>query len=91
MFDRSVTRPRTTLGYGTTVIAFATLFIAASMFFASAVDVKAMLRPDEAAARAMGPVEMPQEWVWRGRAPINLESMYANKRPVQQDWIRNSQ
>ena len=85
MFDRS-TRPRR-LGYGTLVIALATLITAASMFFASAVDVKAMLRPDERAAR-MAPVIMPQEWVWRGRAPIDLESMYAHHEPVRQDWIR---
>ena len=85
MFDRSTARPRR-LGYGTLVIALATLVTAASMFFASAVDVKAMLRPDERAAR-MAPVTMPQEWVWRGREPINLESMYVRE-PVRQDWIR---
>jgi hypothetical protein len=89
MFDRSTTRRRSRLGYGTFAIALTCLVTAASMFFASAVDVKAMLRPDQAAARAMEPVVMPEEWVWRGRAPIDLESMYANK-PAPQDWIRNS-
>jgi hypothetical protein len=88
MFDRPTTRPRSRLGYGTLVIALAALFTAVSMFFASAADVNAMLRPDQAAARAMGPVEIPQEWVWRGRAPVSLDSMYANKKPIQQDWIR---
>ena len=88
MFDRSATRPRTRLGHATVVIALATLVMGLSMFLASAVDVHAMLRPDQAAARAMGPVEMPQEWVWRGPAPVSRESMYGNRQPAQQDWIR---
>jgi hypothetical protein len=86
MFERSTARPRR-FGYGTLVIALATLVTAASMFFASAVDVKAMLRPDERAAR-MGPVILPQEWVWRGRAPVDIESMYTHHEPPRQDWIR---
>jgi hypothetical protein len=90
MFDRSTTT-RSRLGYSTLVIALATMLTAGSMFFASAVDVKAMLRPDQAAARAMGPVELPQEWQWRGPKPINLESMYGNKPAPRLDFIRNTQ
>ena len=82
---------RTRLGQGTVVIALAALIAAASMFFASAVDVGAMLTPEAAALRAKGahtPVVMPEEWVWRGRAPVSLEYMYGNHQPPQQDWIR---
>jgi hypothetical protein len=71
-------------------IAFATLFAAASMFFASAVDVRAMLTPEAAALRAVArhePVLMPQEWVWRGRPPLNLEYMYGNRAQPQPDYI----
>ena len=88
MSDQSTIRRRSRLGHATVVLALVTLVWAVSIFFASAVDVSAMLRPDQAAARAMGPVEIPQEWVWRGRAPINLDSMYGNRKPAQQDWIR---
>jgi hypothetical protein len=88
MFDRSATRSR--LGYSTLVIALATMLTAASMFFASTVDVKAMMRPDQAAARAMGPVVLSQEWQWRGPKPINLDSMYADKPAPREDFIRNT-
>jgi hypothetical protein len=70
------------------VIALAALFTAALMLLASAVDVRAMLRPGEAAPPGMKPVVMPQEWIWRGPAPIHLESMYGNREPARQDWIR---
>jgi len=90
MSNRTGNRGRTRIGHGTLVIAFAALIAAVSMFFASAVDVHAMLSP-EAAARRAGtphqPVVMPEEWVWRGRAPINLESMYGNHEPPRQDYI----
>jgi|RhiMethySRZTD1v2_1073278.scaffolds.fasta_scaffold1260761_2 hypothetical protein len=71
-------------------IAFATLFIAISMFFASAVDVRAMLTPEAAALRGVArhePVVMPEEWVWRGRPPINVEYMYGNREKPQPDYI----
>ena len=32
-------------------------------------------------------MEIPQEWVWRGRPPVNLESMYGNHEPPQPDYI----
>lgn len=92
MFDRSRTRSRR--GHGTLVILFATLLAALSMFFASAVDVGAMLTTAEAAsassAAAVTPIEIPPEWVWRGREPVSLEFMYGNHEPPQQDWIRAS-
>ncbi len=84
-------RLRTRLGRGTLVIALATLLTALSMFFASAVDVGAMLTPEGAALRADAaatPVEIPPEWVWRGREPVSLEYMYGNQKPPQQDYIR---
>jgi len=71
-------------------IAFATLFTAISMFFASAVDVRAMLTPEAAALRGVArhePVVMPEEWVWRGRPPINVEYMYGNREKPQPDYI----
>jgi hypothetical protein len=89
MSNRIGTR-RNVLGYGTVMIALATLLTALSMFFASAVDVRAMLTPDAAAMRAKAahqPVEMPEEWIWRGRPPINLESMYGNRAKPQPDYI----
>lgn len=88
MFDRSATRPRTGLGHATVLVVLGIAVVSLSMLCASAVDVNAMLQPDQAAARAMGPVEIPHEWVWRGRAPISLESMYGNQPAPQQDWIR---
>ena len=71
-------------------IAFATLFTAISMFFASAVDVRAMLTPEAAALRGVArhePVVMPEEWVWRGRPAINVEYMYGNREKPQPDYI----
>ena len=54
--------------------------------------VGAMLATAEAAsgpsAAAASPIEIPPEWVWRGREPISLEYMYGNHEPPQQDWIR---
>ena len=91
MSDRSTPRPakhHSRLGHATFLFALAIALSTLSIFFASAVDVRAMLRPDEAAARAAHtPVVMPEEWVWRGPAPINLESMYGNKPAPQPDWI----
>jgi hypothetical protein len=71
-------------------IAFATLLTAVSMFFASAVDVRAMLTPEAAALRGVArhePVIVPEEWVWRGRPPINVEYMYGNREKPQPDYI----
>jgi len=71
-------------------IAFATLFVAVSMFFASVVDVRAMLTPEAAALRGVArhePVVMPKEWVWHGRAPIDVEYMYGNRAKPQPDYI----
>ena len=81
---------RNKLGHATLVIALATLLAALSMFFASAVDLNAMLTPEGAALRAATaakPVEIPHEWVWRGRAPVSLEYMYGNHEPPQPDYI----
>ena len=76
------------LGHGTLVIVLATLLAALSMFFASAVDVHAMLTPEAAARRAQAqPVVVPHEWVWRSRPAIDLESMYGNREKAQPDYI----
>jgi hypothetical protein len=79
-------------GHGTLIVAFATLLAALSMFFASAVDVRAMLTSEGAALRAAKhePVKMPEEWVWRGREPISLEYMYANHEKPRHDYIVNT-
>ena len=89
MSNRTGNWGRTRLGYGTLVIAIAALIAAASMFFASAVDVHAMLTPEAAALRAAKhePVVMPKEWVWRGPKPVSLESMYGNHEPPRPDYI----
>jgi hypothetical protein len=90
MSNRILDRRHTRLGRGTLMIALATLVAALSMFFASAVDVHAMLTPEAASMRAGAPIQpvlMPEEWIWRGRAPINLEFMYGNREPRQQDYI----
>ncbi len=90
MSDRTKTRHSTRLGHTTVMIAFATLLAALSMFFASAVDVRAMLTPEGAALRAGAaatPVKIPEQWVWRGRAPVSLESMYGNHEPPRPDYI----
>jgi hypothetical protein len=88
MSNRTRNRVRI-LGKGTLVIAFATLLAAVSMFFASAVDVRAMLTPEGAALRAAKhePVAMPEEWVWRGRERVSLEYMYGNHEPPRADYI----
>ena len=92
MFDRSAGWMRKRTGRSKFAIAVATLFAALSIIVSSAVDVGAALPFDESAAQvsaaATGPILMPPEWVWRGRAPINLEYMYGNREPRQQDWIR---
>lgn len=90
MENRNRNRLRARLGHGTFVIALATLLAALSMFFASAVDVRAMLTPEGAAQRAGAaatPVEIPEQWVWRGRAPVSLEYMYGNHEPPREDYI----
>lgn len=87
MSTRLNTRHATRLGQGTLVVTLATLIAALSMFFASAVDVRAMLTPEAAAMRAHQPVVMPEEWVWRGRPPVDLESMYGNREKPQPDYI----
>jgi hypothetical protein len=90
MENRNRNRLRARLGHGTFMIALATLLAALSMFFASAVDVRAMLTPEVAAMRAEAPhqpVEIPQEWVWRGPPPIKVESMYGNREKPQPDYI----
>jgi hypothetical protein len=91
MWNQRASLNNTRRGQGTFVIALATLFAALSMFFASAVDVRAMLTPEVAALRAgAGPevVVIPEEWVWRGRAPLSLEHMYGNHEPPRPDFIR---
>jgi hypothetical protein len=74
------------------LIALASLLAALSMFFASAVDVGASLTVSEAQARAAAaasaPVVMPHEWIWRGREPVSLEFMYADRPQPPADWIR---
>jgi hypothetical protein len=90
MSNRTTTRHSTRLGHGTLVIALATLLTAVSMFFASAVDVHAMLSPEASAMRAAAPsqpVQLPEEWIWRGRKPIDLEYMYGNHEPPRPDYI----
>src|SRR5438093_9746476 len=90
MSNRINTRHSTRLGHATLMIALATLLAAVSMFFASAVDVRAMLTPEGAALRAgtpHKPIELPKEWVWRGPAPVSLEHMYGNHEKPQQDYI----
>ncbi len=89
MSTRIHTRYSNRLGHGTFIIVIATLLAALSMFFASAVDVRAMLTPEAAALRADAhePVVMPQQWVWRGRPPIDLGSMYGNREQPQPDYI----
>src|SRR5258706_997630 len=92
MFERSTGWVGKHRGHNKFAIAVATLLAALSMIVASAVDVGAALRPDESAAHvsaaAHAPIQMPREWIWRGRAPIDLEYMYGNHPPRQQDWIR---
>ena len=80
MFDRSMTRPaHTRLGHVTLLFAAVIGVFTLSLFFASATDVRAMMRPDQAAARAAHkPVEMPEEWVWRGPAS-KVDSMYGDR------------
>jgi hypothetical protein len=88
--SKKIRSRRGRLGHGTLLIALATLLAALSMFFASAVDVSAMLTPEAAALRAGAhhePVKLPKEWVWRGPAPISLEYMYGNHEPPRQDYI----
>ncbi len=89
MSDRTKTRHSTRLGHTTLLIALATLLAALSMFFASAVDVRAMLTADGAAVRAgtHTPIELPEEWVWRVRAPVSVEHMYGNHEPPPPDYI----
>ena len=89
MSNRTNTRDNTRLGHGTLIIAVATLLAAVSMFFASAIDVRAMLTPEGAALRGARhePVALPNEWVWRGREPISLEHMYGNHEKPQPDYI----
>ena len=80
MSNRINTRNHTRLGHGTLMIALATLLAAVSMFFASAVDVRAMLTPEGAALRAgtpHTPIVIPEEWVWRGRAPVSVATAEA--------------
>ena len=89
MSNRTRTR-RNKLGHATFMIALATLLAALSMFFASAVDVRAMLTAEGAARRAgtpHTPIEIPKEWTWRGRPPIDLEGMYGNHEPPRPDYI----
>ena len=89
MFDRTKTASRMKYGYSTSLIALTALFVTLSMFFASATDVRAMLRPDEATARASAaphrPVVIPEEWIWRGPKPVSIESMYGN-RTAANEW-----
>lgn len=90
MSDLKKTRDSTRLGHATLMIALATLLAALSMFFASAVDVRAMLTPEGAALRAeapTAPIEIPREWVWRGKPPVSVEHMYGNREQPQQDYI----
>ena len=82
MFDRTSTRSG--------LISLATVITALSLFLASATDVGAAIPATEAAARA-GPaaaIEIPHEWVWRGREPVSLEFMYAHPPQPRNDWIR---
>jgi hypothetical protein len=73
-------------------IVVATLFAALSLIIASAVDVGAAVRHGASDARgaiaSTRPIVLPEEWVWRGKPPINLEYMYGNHNIVQQDYIR---
>ena len=82
MFDRSPIRSG--------VISLATLLTALSVFLASATDVGAAHSPPETAARAAPgvPIEIPREWAWRGREPVSLEFMYAERPQPRSDWIR---
>ena len=82
MFDRTPTRSG--------LISLATLVTALSLFLASATDVGAAFPATGTAARAApaAPIEIPHEWVWRGREPVSLEFMYANPPQPRNDWIR---
>jgi hypothetical protein len=82
MFHRTTTRSG--------LISLAALLTALSLFFATPTDVGAALAPSEASARAAptAPIEIPHEWVWRGREPVSLEFMYGNRPQPQADWIR---
>jgi hypothetical protein len=89
MSNRIENRNNGRLRLGTLVIALGTVAVALSMLIASPVNVNAMLTPEAAAQSAVKhePVVMPEEWVWRGRAPLNLEYMYGNRQPAQPDYI----
>ena len=89
MSTRIENRNNGRLRLGALAIALGTLVVALSMLIASPVNVNAMLTPEAAVRGAVKhePVVMPEEWVWRGPKPVNLEYMYGNRQPVQPDYI----